>query len=408
MSAFDRRHWVYLLVAAGPALAACGPADRPPAAGYAGTTASAGNAGGGAATSTGGSAGSGGGEAGSAGANGGENPAIVDEPTTACEGTVKSAHTVYPSGAVSPIGSLAPIADGWVSAAVVDSGFMLFDTDGENPTPSFAALASLDRVAPTSDGLLVASISESGVQAARFDLEGNLAGAVASLSTETAYEIEIATVGEQGLVVWSTLSSVRARAIQSDASPVDAAFDLETGIVKDGFSAAIAARGPAGFVVVWSERDPEDRSFTTQLAFADAQGIAGEKRTLLADWNTQRTLALAPMGDEYALLVSHDEAPVVFVLDAQGIPKGSGLRLLGARQAFDLAVVGDEIMVSAVRDDHRDALRRLGPDARPKSGWLCLSDPSTEVEHTVSVSADALGFAAIHRSPGGAQILVRP
>ncbi len=69
---------------------------------------------------------------------------------------------------------------------------------------------------------------------------------------------------------------------------------------------------------------------------------------------------------------------------------------------------GDEIMDSAVRDDHRDALRRLGPDGRPKSGWLCLGAPSTEVEHSVSVSADSLGFAAIHRAPDGSQVLVRP
>jgi hypothetical protein len=333
----------------------------------------------------------------------------VDEPSSACEGTIESELKVYGPNEVSPLGVLQPIADGWATSALVDNGVLMLDSDGTNPSKGFVALASLDRVVATDEGLLVASLSDEGIVTAHFDLEGHKKGKSTSLTDDTAYELGIGRSSEQALVVWSTLHTVFARAVASaDGAPVADAFSLESGIVKDDFSVAIGQSGPLEFVVVWSERDPDNRKYTTRLAFADAQGIIGEPRTLLSDWNEQRTLSLAPIGDDFALLVAYDAAPVVFLLDSDGAPKGSGRKLIGARQAFDLAVFGDELMVSAVRDDWRDALRLLSFDLRPKAGWLCLSEASTEVEHSVSVSADALGFAAIYRAPDGSEAFVRP
>ena len=389
---------------------ACGPEERPLAADWNGSAGAAGSSAAGAAGSSG-SAGESG-SAGAAGAAGGGDettPPIVDEPSTPCEGSVQSTQTIYAPGGVSPLGALQPIADGWTATAQIDNGFMLFDADGKNSTPQLTSFGTMDRVLSTGDGLLVASLVETGIDVASFDLDGVMQGSHTSLTSETAYELAIGRSADEALVVWSTLSSVRARALTLDGALLGEAFEIASGTPRDDFSAAMApSKTPGELVVVWSDRGPVDRHYRTQLAFVDAQGVVGASRILLSSFEGQRVRGIAPIGDDFVVVVDYGAFPLMFLLDASGAPKGEGRRLLGAVQAFDLAVFGDEIMVSALRNDQRDALRRFDFDLRPTQGWICLGESSSEVEHVVSVSADSAGFAAIYRSPAGAQVLARP
>lgn len=330
---------------------------------------------------------------------------LIDHSDTACEEISASRTTIYESN--EPLTDLQRAGSHWVASSAVENGFVVFDDAGKQATHELVALGDLDRAQAIDSGVVVVALSASGLSAARFDLAGKIDGETTLVSDTTPYELAVGHSSDNVLTIWSTLTSVHARALTKHAKPVADAFELEAGITKDHFSAVIAPVAGSRFAVAWSARDAADGMFRTQIAIVDAQGVSDSVRILLSGALEQRAIALAPTSEGFVLLLEYGGAPLLMLLDPAGARRATDHRLLGAVQAFDLAVFNDQIVVAAGRSDHRDALRLFDHDAQPTSGWLCLNEASTEIAHAVSVYADDSGFAALYRAADGSEVLLK-
>ena len=378
----------------------CGKNDPPHGSGLnsgTGGTGNTGNTGG-----TGGAAAQGG-----TGATGGAvSFAIVDVPTTACVGLGAAPVELYAAFAIPGLYRLTPVGARWAAGMGHNSGFVVFDGDGQNASAAPVSLGDLDRIAGSSSGLSVATTVGEAAQYGRYDAQAASVGSPATIATGTIWDVEVGRAGDEAMVVVNSAEGPKARPVSASGEPA-ALFDLEAGTLVDAFSVAVTAADPSGFAITWSDRRVADSKYRTFIAFADASGMQGLVREVHTGTAWHRTVQVVATPSGYALLQELDGVPLVVSLDENGLVSGPAHRFVGTMGAWGIASNGTGLVVLVKRDDNREAFRALDLAGAPVGDWVCLNASSTANEHAGAIHADGNGFAVIFRATDDSEQLVK-
>lgn len=303
-----------------------------------------------------------------------------------------------------PLHGLERAGEMWLAEAIWDSGFVLFDGDGAFAS-ELVTLGMLDRATVSAELIFVGTLDTDGVKARAHDLFGAPLGPSMLLSADEADGLAIGAVGETALAVWSTATRIAARAFtETSTSPV--VFELETGVLKDSFHAALVGTGQDELAIAWSERRAADSHYRVFFMRAQADGVRGLPRMLADSLEPKRVVALERTRTGLVLLVEHAGHPLVVQLTTFGDPIGPAYHFLGMSRAHGLAVHEDgRMLLAGLRMDGRNVVRELDPSGAPIGEPLCLDETPSYGEHAVGVAPSAKGYAVLHRTAAGEERL---
>lgn len=329
---------------------------------------------------------------------------ITDIEESSCEIVESELVEIYGEKEIPPLHRLARARDRFLAEGLWDSGFVLFDENGNNASPELVTTGTLDRVVVSPRAILVASLDNEGVKARAFDHAGEPLSEAMRISDDEADKLAIGLSGESALALWSTETRVAARSF-TDSSKGETTFELESGVFKDNFHAAIADAGSSRFAIAWSDRRAADSHHRIFFARASSEGVLGPPRMIAGSLEPKRVVALETTESGYALVIEQGGHPVVISLSSLGEPEGFAYRFLGMSHAHALAVSDDgEMLLAGLRMDGRDVLRRLEPNGAPKGEPLCLEELSSGGEHVVSLLAEPGGYRVLFRSAASEQL----
>lgn len=335
----------------------------------------------------------------------GSNPGSDDPPgltiedieVTGCGLLEAERVEVYGRKEMTALHRLQRAGDGWMAEAIWESGFVVFDDNGANASSELVTTGTLDRAFASGTSIWTATLDAEGVRARQYQFAGNPMGPLVHLSSDLADEVAIGASGEVALAVWSTAANVTARGITE--SNVGAPFELQAGVLSDGFHVVMADAGNGELAIAWSNRRVADSHHRVFFVRASSTGVLGPPRTLIDSLEPHEVVALEKGDDGYALLLQRAGKPLLMSLNSSGEPVGVTVRFLGMGRAHDLAIGTDGAMsLAASLDDGRDAILRLDSKGRVVGDVLCLEPMRSHGEHAVSVAASGNGYAVLYRS----------
>lgn len=331
---------------------------------------------------------------------------IVDIPASDCTALEALCTEVYGRGEMTALHGLRRAGERWAAEAIWESGFVLFDENGENASPELITTGTLDRMAPSADDIHIATSEIEGVRARLYDLTGAPLGPAIELSDDHADEVAIGRAGADSLVVWTTPTRVAARGF-SESGPSADVFELETDVWKDGFHAAIADSSGEEVAIAWSDRRVADSHYRTFFVRASTSGIRGLPRILIDDLEPHRVIDLRRTAAGYLLLLEQGGHPLVLPLTAFGDLAGPAYRYLGIQRVHGMAIgeSGEEAVLAGLQEDGRDALRRLDAKGAPQGDWSCIHPFPSHGEHAVSVAPRGEGYSVLYRSVAAQELL---
>jgi hypothetical protein len=408
------------------ALVACGSNESRPSGLRLGgaTAASAGSGGAAGAGGTGGAAGGSGGAAGEGGTSastgvggaGGEGSfgdlpvdEVADGP---CVATTSTPVTLYPaSSSPIPFDRLARVGARWLASETLSNGFVTFDLDGANPTPTPTTVAGDGNLA-ASEGATVGAIGvteQGSLLHQRYAPDLSPLGAPVPIANELPTSLALGGGDGASLVVWGAPGVLRARGVDASGALAGPAFDFGEGTVGDYFRAAVAPSSGGVFAIAWTG-DSEPGTHETHFATATLTGVVTTPTRVLESTSQHRVSFLARASTGYVLLLDatiEGSSNLLVRLDDDGHVVGRAKRLLGALYGWQVAVNGDAVAIVAKRASGEAELRVLDASLEPKSPWICVTGPSDELFHEAAVAADGAGFAVVARTPEGAEVLHR-
>ena len=400
------------LTAAAVLCPACGqPADRPgePSTGPGASFGAAGGQGGAAGAPGTGAGGVGGDDASAgAGAQLGNMP-VNTIPNTDCVPHGGKSSEVYAVAAQPAVfDRLATVAGRRLTGGTQAGGAYTMELDG--------ALASSDPIKVASNFNLFASEgdtfgvvgSDQEVVYRRFDPQGQPVGDALSIAAAIPDAVDIAGREGEALVVWASAGSIHARGIDANGQPAGPAFEVASNAYVDTIALTATATAD-GFALAWTGDDMHAK-FITSVAFASTTALQEQPLMLIFTAARHRVMKLERTQAGFVMMLTG--APPTFpaylmALDEQGFVIGSGKELEGAQFGWDVAARGDELGVIAVRSTGEPQFRAFDANLEPLGPWVCLDAPTSVTTNIGAISSDGAGYAVLHRTADGAEVLTR-
>jgi hypothetical protein len=321
---------------------------------------------------------------------------VADVPCVARGG---ASTVIYPASARPPafqlLGKAGPRRVATTSEA---TGFILMDLDGSHASDKPIAVGDLSRAAGGTSNVAVASLAATGVSLSRFDPDGKALGNAAPISPDKADDVFVGRSGDLALVVWTSRTYLRARALDAAGAAGPNTFDLDTD-TKDSASVAIAPGTPGSeYLVVWSKRRASDFSYRLLSARADAKGLVGIAHKIGSGSQELRVVQVVPVNAGFAMLAEIGGAPAVVPLDSYGRLSGPAQVLDGVDAALGLAAHAGALGVVAVRKDQTRAFRPLDASGHATGPWVCFDAPAPGTEASMTIDDDPNGWSVLYRA----------
>ncbi len=339
-------------------------------------------------------------------------------PDTACGAAAAAPVTLYPGSPTTPqFDAIATLGPRRVAQAAGDEGFVLFDTNGGNPSAAPIALGTdLNRIATGGSVLGVVGVTLPDIFFQRYDTGGALvdAGAPLALGSDPSREVAIGQSGGAFLAVWSGAGGVTARGVDTAGQLAGPAFALDTAS-QQNFTASVVSSG-SSFAVLWVGYTFTSPGHTLiRTAFATASTTAKvAAHDISADDRARNIIQLVKTPTGYAALVNEPAGAPDFtahtrllILDEAGnLTVNPPPSLAGAVRGLGLAVQGSELGVIVERAAQTVAFRPFDANAKPLAPWVCLGS-TAPIVNAAGIDTDGAGYAVIFSTTNRAVALAR-
>jgi len=330
-------------------------------------------------------------------------------PNTDCVPHGGKSSTVYAAAAQPAVfDRLATVAGRRVTGGTQAGGAFTMELDGALPSSQPIRVASNFNLFASEGDTFGVVGSDQEVVYRRFDPQGQPVGDAVSIAVAIPDAVDIAGRDGESLVVWASAGSIHARGIDANGQPAGPAFEVASNAYVDtiGLTATPTADG---FALAWTGNDIHAKS-TTSVAFASATALQAQPLMLIFTAVQHRVIKLERTQAGFVMLLAG--APPTFpaylvALDDQGFVIGSGKVLEGVQFGWDAAARGDELGVIAVRATGEPQFRPFSANLEPLGPWVCLDDPTSITANIGAISSEGTGYAVLHRTAEGAEVLTR-
>jgi hypothetical protein len=234
----------------------------------------------------------------------------------------------------------------------------------------------------------------------RFDAMESTVGGPLTVAGEAPGGVLIGGGGGEAMIVWVNGTALRARGVNASGAFAGAAFELGAATVDGSASGAVLRTG-SKFAVVWTGHVGDE--YATWFATVSTTAVLTQPVKTISTATNHQVVAMAPLADGYGYaLALTAEVPtrtaVSLVIDDEGLVLGSGYKLLGTSESYDIAVQGDGIGIVARRATGEIQFRSLDFNANPLGAWICLAGPNNDIYSRAAIDPIEGGYAVVYRT----------